>query len=440
MSETFLIRARWVVPVEPAGVVLEHHAVAVRGDRIEALLPAAEIASRYPEAEVVELAEHVLIPGLVNTHTHAAMSLMRGLADDRALLRWLSEHIWPAEARHVSPQFVKDGTLLACAEMLRGGITCFNDMYFFPEAALEAAVEAGMRAALGMIVIEFPSAYASDPDDYLQKGLALRDHWREHPLLSFCLAPHAPYTVSDATFSKLATVLGELDVPLHIHLHETEEEITRSLAEHGVRPLERLRGLGLLGPGLIAVHGVHLAPEEIEMLARHGSSVVHCPSSNLKLASGFAPVAQLLAAGVNVALGTDGAASNNRLDLMQEMRQAALLAKAVARDAEAMPAHLALRCATLGGAVALGLERRVGSIAAGKCADLVAVRLLGPELAPCFDPVSHLVYAAGREHVSDVWVAGKQQLRARELLNPLMSSLDTRTQLWQNALGSRPDS
>ena len=440
MNETFLIRARWVVPVEPAGSVLEHHAVAVSGERIDALLPAAEIDSRYPGAEVVDLAEHVLIPGLVNAHTHAAMSLMRGLADDRALVSWLSEHIWPAEARHVSAQFVKDGTLLACAEMLRGGITCFNDMYFFPEAALEAAQEAGMRAALGMIVIEFPSAYASDPDDYLQKGLALRDHWREHPLVSFCLAPHAPYTVSDATFRNLATVLGELDVPLHIHLHETEEEISRSLAEHGVRPLERLHRLGLLGPGLIAVHGVHLAPEEIEVLARHGSSVVHCPSSNLKLASGFAPIAQLLAAGVNVAFGTDGAASNNRLDLMQEMRLAALLAKAVARDAQAMPAHLALRCATLGGAIALGLDRRIGSIVPGKLADLVAVRLHGPELTPCFDPVSHLVYAAGREHVSDVWVAGKQQVQARELLNPPMSGLDTRYQLWQNALGSRPDS
>ena len=440
MSETFLIRARWVVPVEPAGTVLEHHAVAVSGERIDALLPAAEIDSRYPGAEVIELAEHVLIPGLVNAHTHAAMSLMRGLADDRALAPWLSEHIWPAEARHVSAQFVKDGTLLACAEMLRGGITCFNDMYFFPESALEAALEAGMRAALGMIVIEFPSAYASDPDDYLQKGLALRDRWREQPLVSFCLAPHAPYTVSDATFRNLATMLGELDLPLHIHLHETEEEITRSLAEHGVRPLERLRRLGLLGPGLIAVHGVHLAPEEIELLARHGSSVVHCPSSNLKLASGFAPIAQLLAAGVNVAFGTDGAASNNRLDLMQEMRQAALLAKAVARDAEAMPAHLALRCATLGGAIALGLDRRIGSIVPGKLADLVALRLHGPELTPCFDPVSHLVYAAGREHVSDVWVAGKQHLQARELLNPPMSGLDTRYQLWQNALGSRPDS
>jgi len=440
MTDSFLIRARWVVPVEPAGAVLEDHAVVVQDGRIAAVLPAAEAAQRHAGREVVELGQHVLIPGLVNAHTHAAMSLMRGLADDRPLLRWLTEHIWPAEMRHVSPQFVRDGTLLACAEMLRGGVTCCNDMYFYPEAALDAVLEAGMRAALGMIVVEFPSAYASDPDDYLQKGLALRDRWREHPLLSFCLAPHAPYTVSDATFRKVATILGELDIPLHIHLHETEDEITRSVAEHGVRPLERLRRLGLLGPGLIAVHCVHLAAEEIELLARHRSSVVHCPSSNLKLASGFAPVAQLLAAGVNVALGTDGAASNNRLDLMQEMRQAALLAKAVARDAEAMPAHLALRCATLGGAAALGLDAQIGSIVPGKFADLVALHYEGVELTPCYDPVSHLVYVAGREHVSHVWVAGKPQVRDRKLQNPALSGLDTRSKMWQNALRGHTES
>lgn len=440
MTETFLIRARWVVPVEPSGTVLQDHAVAVNGDRIEAVLPAIEAMQRYAGRDIVELQQHVLIPGLVNAHTHAAMALMRGLADDRPLLRWLTEHIWPAEMRHVSPHFVKDGTLLACAEMLRGGVTCFNDMYFYPEAALEAALEAGMRASLGMIVVEFPSAYASDPDDYLQKGLALRDRWREHPLLSFCLAPHAPYTVSDATFRKVATIVGELYVPVHIHLHETEDEIERSLAEHGVRPLERLRRLGLLGPGLIAVHGVHLLAEEIETLARHGCSVVHCPSSNLKLASGFAPVARLLAAGVNVALGTDGAASNNRLDLMQEMRQAALLAKAVARDAEAMPAYLALRAATLGGAAALGLDSRIGSITPTKSADLVAVRVAAPDLLPCYDPISQLVYAAGREHVSHVWVAGKLLLLNHELQNPAFADLDTRCNLWQNSLVGRPDS
>jgi 5-methylthioadenosine/S-adenosylhomocysteine deaminase len=440
MPDSCLILPRWLVPVEPAGAVLEDHAVAVRDGRIEAALPARAALERYADYERIELREHVLIPGLVNAHTHAAMSLMRGLADDLPLLRWLTEHVWPAEMRHASPRFVHDGTLLACAEMLRGGTTCFNDMYFYPEAALEAVLESGMRAALGMIVVEFASSYAADPDDYLEKGLALRDRWREHPLLSFCLAPHAPYTVSDATFRKVATLLGEVDVPLHIHLHETEEEIERSLAEHGVRPIERLRRLGLLGPGLIAVHGVHLNADDMVLLARHGSSVVHCPSSNLKLASGFAPVAKLQAAGVNVALGTDGAASNNRMDSMQEMRLAALLAKAVAQAAEAMPAHAALRAATLGGARALGLDAQIGSIVPGKWADPAALRLAGPELAPCYDPVSHLVYAAGREHVSDVWVGGRRLVAGGTLVNGDRFDLDTRAELWQNSLKTDPAS
>jgi 5-methylthioadenosine/S-adenosylhomocysteine deaminase len=334
---------------------------------------------------------------------------------------------------------VRDGTLLACAEMLRGGITCFNEMYFFPEAALEAAMATGMRAALGIIVIDFPTAYASDPADYLRKGLVLRDLQRDQPLVSFCLAPHAPYTVSDGTFRQVVTLAAELDLPVHLHLHETEDEIARSIAEHGVRPVERMRRLGVLGPGLIAVHAVHLEKHEIELLASHSCSVAHCPSSNLKLASGFAPVEALRKAGVNVCLGTDGAASNNRLDLLQEMRTAALLAKAVARDAEALPEHAALRAATLAGARALGLEDRIGSIEPGKAADLTAVALRGPELAPCYDPVSHLVYAAGRENVTHVWVNGELRLRERELQGKAFSGLDTRWQIWQNSLKSHAD-
>ncbi len=434
MHESILLRPRWVVPVEPAGAVLDAHAVLISGERIEAVLPQARAAERYPEVPALDLPEHVLIPGLVNAHTHAAMTLMRGIADDLPLMRWLTEHIWPAEMKHVSPRFVHDGALLACAEMLLGGTTCFNDMYFFPEATLEAALEAGIRASLGAIVIEFPSAYAADPDDYLQKGLALRDRYRDHPLLSFCLAPHAPYTVSDASFRKVAKLAAELDVPVHLHVHETLDELARSSAEHGARPLERLRNLGLLGPNLIAVHSVHLSPEEIDLLAKHGCSVAHCPASNLKLASGFAPVAALLAAGVNVALGTDGAASNNRLDMLAEMRLAALLAKGVAQDAQAMPAHAALRAATLGGARALGLDDRIGSIVAGKSADLVAIRLTGPELQPCYDPVSHLVYAAGREKVSHVWVGGRLAVEDGVLQNVQLSSLDSSSNLWQNAL------
>ena len=415
--------------------MLAEHAVAVRDGRIEAVLPAGEARARFAGYHEVSLATHALIPGLVNAHTHAAMALMRGLADDLPLMRWLQEHIWPAEGRHVSPEFVADGTRLACAEMLRGGITCFNDMYFFPEASLDAALAAGLRSAHGAIVIEFPSAYAADPADYLRKGLELRDRRREEPLASFCLAPHAPYTVSDETLRKVATLAAELDLPVHMHLHESEHEIERSLAEHGVRPLERLRRLGLVTPNLIAVHAVHLEPAEIALLARHGCSVVHCPSSNLKLASGFAPVSAMLGAGINVALGTDGAASNNRLDMFQEMRTAALLAKAVAHSAEALPAHAALRAATLGGAQALGLAARIGSIEPGQAADLVAVDLTAPELTPCFDPVSHLVYAAGREHVTHVWVEGEPRLNERAFVDEsAFVHLAGRVQLWQNAL------
>ena len=434
--ERFIVLPRWLVPVEPAGAVLADHAVAVRDGTIEAVLAAGDARQRFADYERIELPEHVLIPGLVNAHTHAAMTLMRGLADDLTLKAWLEEHIWPAEKRHVSPEFVRDGTLAACAEMLRGGITCFNDMYFFPGAALEAALEAGMRSAHGIIVIEFPSAYAADAADYLRKGLELRDRYRDEPLASFCLAPHAPYTVSDASFRQIAMLAAELDLPVHMHVHETEHEVQSSLAEHGVRPLERLRRLNLLAPNLIAVHAIHLTAEEIALLALHGCSVAHCPSSNLKLASGFAPVAKLLAAGVNVALGTDGAASNNRLDMFQEMRMAALVAKALARDAQAMPAHQALRAATLGGAQALGLSERIGSVSAGKAADLTAVALRGVELAPCYDPVSHLVYAAGREHVTHVWVAGELQVNEGKLRNPALSRLDTQLHLWQNALRS----
>lgn len=433
-ENSVLINARWVVPVEPAKVVLERHSVAVRDGAIVAVMPTAQARESFADLRRVELPEHVLIPGLVNAHTHAAMTLMRGLADDLALMRWLQAHIWPAEAKHVSMQFVKDGTLLACAEMLRGGITCFNDMYFFPEAAVEATLESGLRGSFGMIVIDFPTVYASDPDDYLAKGLALRDRYRDHPMLSFCLAPHAPYTVSDRAFGKIATLAAELDCPVHCHVHETEDEIARSVAEHGVRPLERLRALGIVGPNLISVHSVHLTPAEIELLARHSSSVAHCPSSNLKLASGFAPAAALVEHGVNLGFGTDGAASNNRLDGFQEMRQAALLAKAVSGNAEAFPAHAALQMATLGGARALGLDARIGSIAAGKRADLAAVQMAGPGLVPLYDPVSHLVYCAGREDVTDVWVDGVQKMSDRALKDLDIPGLDTRAKLWQNAL------
>jgi 5-methylthioadenosine/S-adenosylhomocysteine deaminase len=429
-----VIEARWIVPVEPDGVVLDHHAVAIDGGRIVDLGPQSEIAARFSPRRLKRLPRHVLIPGLVNLHTHAAMTLLRGLADDLPLMAWLQDHIWPAEARHVSAQFVFDGTALACAEMLRGGITCFNDMYFHPQAAADAALAAGIRAAIGLITFCFPSNYAADPDDYLAKGLAARERSLDKPLLSFCLAPHAPYTVDDQSFAKVLTLAEQIDLPIHLHLHETTEEIDDSLQRFGVRPIERIRRLGLLSPALIAIHTVHLDAGEIELLARHGCSVAHCPSSNLKLASGIAPVADLVAKGVNVGLGTDGAASNNRLDLLQEMRLAALLAKARSGRADAVDAHQVLRMATLGGARALGLDGVVGSIRLGKEADLCAVRLDDLALFPCYDPVSHLVYSVGREHVSDVWVAGRIRVENGQLIENNEAGLIKTALLWQNKI------
>ena len=429
-----LIEARWVIPVEPARAALEHHAVAIKAGRIVALLPAAQARLRFCASEHVTLPRHALIPGLVNLHTHAAMTLMRGYADDLPLLSWLNERIWPAEAKHVSADFVRAGTLLAAAEMLKGGVTCANDMYFFPEAAADAFTSLGMRAALGLITIEFPSAYASDPDDYLARGLALRDARRHAPLLSFCMAPHAPYTVADKTFEKVARYAEELGLPLHIHLHETAEEVANGIQAHGVRPIERLARLGILGPQTIAVHGVHLDTADIALLARHGASVAHCPASNLKLASGIAPVAAMLDAGLNLGIGTDGAASNNRLDMFAEMRLAALLVKGASGRADLLPAHAALRAATLNGARALGLERNIGSIEAGKAADLTAVDFGRLEMQPVYDPVSHLVYTADRSDVTDVWVAGLRVVKEQHLQHGDNFELESTAELWQNLL------
>jgi 5-methylthioadenosine/S-adenosylhomocysteine deaminase len=435
-SADLVIEARWIVPVNPSGTVLEEHAVAVSGGTITALLPSADMRIRCKAGAVRSLPNHVLIPGLVNLHTHAAMTLMRGLADDLALMDWLSNHIWPAEARHASAQFVHDGTLLACAEMLRGGVTCFNDMYYFPEMAGRAAVESGMRAALGIILIEFPTAYAADAQDYLRKGLAMRDELKHEPLLSFCMAPHAPHTVSDRSFEQILTLSEQLQIPIHTHLHETLHEIREGESKFGMRPVMRLEKLGLLGPDFIAVHAVHLDPAEIALLARHGCSVAHCPASNLKLASGIAPVARMLSAGINVGLGTDGAASNNRLDLMAEMRLAALLAKAEALDAEAVPAHTALRMATLSAAEALGLGKIIGSIEPGKAADLCAVNLESIEMSPCYDPVSHLVYVAGREQVSHVWVRGDLLFEEGGLLRMDEQMLLRKAEEWRSRISA----
>jgi len=425
-----LIHARWIIPVEPHNTVLDHHAVAVHEGRILELLPSREANEKYQAETEHRLDGHALIPGLVNAHTHAAMALFRGLADDLPLMEWLQNHIWPAEARWVSPEFVADGARLAVAEMLRGGTTCFSDMYFFPDETARVADNAGIRAVIGLIVIDFPTVWAANADEYLHKGIAVHDHFRNNPLITTAFAPHAPYTVSDGPLQRIVTYAEELDIPVHMHVHETQHEVAQGVDNTGLRPLARLEQLGLLSPRLIAVHMTQLEDHEIARLASRGAHVVHCPESNLKLASGFCPVQKLLNAGVNVALGTDGAASNNDHGMFGEMHTAALLGKAVAVDASAVNAAQVLRMATLGGARALGLEGAIGSLEPGKAADITALHLDTLETQPLYHPVSQLVYAAGREHVSDVWVAGRHLLKDRVLTTLDQTAILKKARAW----------
>lgn len=417
MSEApldLLLLPTWLVPVEPAGVVLHEHGLGIRDGRIALIAPRAE-ALRHAAVEVRELPGRLLTPGLVNAHGHAAMTLFRGLADDLPLMTWLEQHIWPAEAKWVNEQFVQDGTELAIAEQLKGGISCFSDMYFFPETACEQVHKSGIRAQITIPVLDFPIPGARDADEALRKGLSLFDDLKQHPRLSVAFGPHAPYTVSDDKLENIRMLAEELDAGIHMHVHETAFEVQQSLEQRGERPLARLARLGLLGPRFQAVHMTQIDDEDIALLVASNTSVIHCPESNLKLASGFCPVERLWQAGVNVAIGTDGAASNNDLDLLGETRTAALLAKAVAGSATALNAHSALRVATLNGARALGLEQQIGSLEPGKAADLAVFDLTGLAQQPVYDPVSQLIYAGGRACVEHLWVGGKQLLDGGQL-------------------------
>jgi 5-methylthioadenosine/S-adenosylhomocysteine deaminase len=423
----------WIVPIEPAGA-LSGHALIVDDGAIVALVPAAVADRDYAARSRVELPRHALMPGLVNAHTHAAMTLFRGVADDVPLEVWLKREIWPREGRHVAPEFVYDGVRLAAAEMLKGGTTCFNDMYFHPDAAARACVETGIRAMLGLVVLDFPTPYASDPDGYLQLGLAIRDAWKHLPRLAFAMAPHAPYTVGDATWERIVMYARQLDLPIVTHISETAAEVAASVEQHGVTPLARLHRLGATGPGFVGIHGVHLSPGDIDLLATHGGHIVHCPVSNMKLGCGIAPVPALRARGINVAIGTDGAASNNRQDAFSEMRIAALLAKVGSGDPSVLSVQETLACATLGGARALGLDAKIGSLVPGKHADVIAVDLGTPAMLPCYDPLSHLVHVAGRECVTDVWIEGERIVADRQLVTVDEAPIAARARAWQERL------
>ena len=433
-----LIHADWVIPVESPGV-LEQHSIAVEDGRITAIAPRVQAQSQIDARETVTLSGHALIPGLINAHTHSPMTLFRGLADDMPLMSWLNDHIWPAESRWVHEEFVADGSRLAIAEMIRSGTTCFNDMYFFPDVTGRVAAQAGMRAVVGLILIDFPSAWANDADGYFDRAIAVHDQFRNDPLIRTAFAPHAPYSVSDAPLRRAGVLANELELSVHIHVHETAAEIRGSLEQTGLRPIERLRRLDLISPALVAVHMTQLENGEIELFAASGGQVVHCPESNLKLASGHCPVGRLLDAGINVALGTDGAASNNDLDMLGEMQSAALQAKGMSADACALPAEQALRMASLNGARALGIDDETGSLTVGKSADIVAIDLSQPETQPVFHPISQIVYAAGREQVRHVWIAGRQVLHNRALTTIDLSQTLHRAAAWRDRILDDPN-
>ncbi|MFA7541247.1 MAG: TRZ/ATZ family hydrolase [Lysobacterales bacterium] len=431
-----LIEPEWLLAIEPDDAVLSGHAVAVDGGAIVAVLPAAQARERYDAAEHVRLPGHALLPGLVNSHVHNPMTLMRGIADDLPLMVWLKEHIWPAEARVLGPQFVRDGVELAIAEMLLGGTTCCSEHYFFPDAIADTYRKHGFRAMVGLPVIDFATPWAANPDQYFDKALTVHADLAGEPLLSTCFVPHAPYTVNDDSMRRLRELSEKLDLRVHMHVHETAQEVDESLQQYGQRPLARLQALGLINERLLAVHMTQLTSAEIELCASNKVTVIHCPESNLKLASGFCPVAQLQQAGVQLTLGTDGAASNNDLDMIGEMRSAGLLAKAVSGNPAAMPARQVLRMATLQGARALGMDGAIGSIEPGKRADLIAVDLSGVSTQPVYDPVSQLVYAASRDHVRQVWLDGRRRVRDGELVDMDVQDILERARTWHGRISA----
>lgn len=430
-----LVHGEWVVPVVPAGAVLEGHAVAVKDGRILALAPSGRARLEFDAGREVELPGHALLPGLVNAHGHCPMVLFRGIADDLPLKQWLNDHIWPLEKEWVNREFVRQGAALAVAEMIASGTTCFADNYFFPDEVAKVASDAGVRVQLACPLMDFSTSWARSPKEYIRKATALHDEHRGSDQVFSAFGPHAPYTVSDGPLKEVAKLAREIDIPVHIHLHETAGEISDALEADGRRPWRRLAALGVVGPRLVSVHATQLTDEEIDEMARHRVSVVHCPESNLKLASGFCEVAKLLDAGVNVALGTDGGASNNDLDMFGEMRTAALLAKAVAGDPTAAPARAVLEMATINGARALGLEDRIGSLEPGKFADLIAVDFNKLNTQPANSPLSHLVYAAAAGQVAHVWCGGRELLAGRAHTTLSAQRIRQSAAEWRRRLG-----
>jgi 5-methylthioadenosine/S-adenosylhomocysteine deaminase len=431
---SIIISTSWIFTSDPENQLLSDYSVVIENDKIIDLVPQSKVFDEYEADNTYQLTDHILIPGLINTHTHAAMSLFKGFADDLPLQEWLNNHIWPAEKEFVNPSFVKDGSILGLSEMIKSGVTTFNDMYFFPDATAEAVKELGVRSNIGLVVLDFPTNYATDPEDYLLKGFEFRDKWRNEELITTSIAPHAPYSVSDEAFTLINTYSEELNINIHTHLHETQWEIEASIDKYGITPVQRLNNLGIIGPSLTAAHCVYLNDQDMGILAKNKVSIVHNPSSNMKLGSGIADVAKMLKQNLSVSLGTDSSASNNRLDIMEEMRLAALLIKGSTKSPESIPANEAIKMATINGAKALGLGSVIGSIEKNKKADLVAIDLSAIENQPIYNPISTLVYSSSRSDVSYVWIDGKIKLKEKSLVNIDEERIIQLAKKWQRKL------
>jgi len=429
-----IISAPWIFTSGAEGKLLSDYAIVIENDKVIDLVPENKVFDEYESNNTYQLTDHIVIPGLINAHAHAAMSLFKGFADDLPLQDWLNNHIWPAEKEFVNSSFVKDGSILAMSEMIKSGVTTFNDMYFFPDATAEAVKELGVRSNIGLVVLDFPTNYATDPEDYLLKGFEFRDKWRNEELITTSIAPHAPYSVSNEAFTLINTYSEELSINIHTHLHETQWEIEDSIAKYGMTPVQRLNNLGIIGPSLMAAHCVHLNEQDMATLAKNRVSIIHNPSSNMKLGSGIADIAKMLKQNLNVSLGTDSSASNNRLDIMEEMRLAALLIKGTTKSPELISAKEAIKMATINGAKALGLDSIIGSIEKNKKADLVAIDLSTIENQPIYNPLATLVYSSSRSDVSYVWIDGKIKLKDKKLVTIDEQVIIQLAKKWQRKL------
>jgi 5-methylthioadenosine/S-adenosylhomocysteine deaminase len=433
-NASIIISASWIFTSNAEGELLSDHSIVIKNDKIIDLVPQSKVFDDYEASDIYDLSDYILIPGLINAHTHAAMSIFKGFSDDLPLQDWLNNHIWPAEKKFVNSSFVKDGSVLALSEMLKSGITTFNDMYFFPDATAEAVKELGVRGNIGLVVLDFPTNYAADPEDYLLKGFDFRDKWRNEELITTCIAPHAPYSVSDEAFNLINTYAEELNINIHTHLHETQWEVDDSIAKYGITPVQRLNNLGIIGPSLMAAHCVHLNDQDMLTLAKNKVNIIHNPSSNMKLGSGISDISRMLEQNLNISLGSDGSASNNRLDIMEEMRLAALLIKGSTKSPELLPAKEVIKMATINGAKALGLEAEIGSIEINKKADIVAINLNSIENQPVFNPLSTLVYSSSRSDINYVWINGIIKLKDKNLVNIDEDLIIQLAKKWQRKL------